>query len=352
MEKETDRNIIHIAFHSSDAYAFMTGTAIQSILENADIAIGYYIYVITADMSEDNQAKILSFNENFEKIAHKVEIMDGKKCDEYLQEVGMPKFRDSYTPYYTLMTGFFFAKRNIERIVVMDADSIVKGSLKELLDFDFKGKPLALTCQERMRVPNLPHNYRYCRSSLVLFNMPIWGKNRCQERALELVEWGRSKGYYLIQEEGIINIEFQNEIELLPLKFNLYAMTLPFSYKLKKWFYRTPDLTENELKEAIEDTQIIHFGRTFLYRPNEEGSRDRLSDLWWEYCNRSPWRGMSPTPALPLRMNEKIFRAVYKVLPNCMGDRFYIFIRHLMGCLVKRTKFEVEYFEWKKAKGE
>lgn len=340
-----------IAFKISDKYAFMGGAAIESLLANASADVEYRIYVITSDMKEDNVKKMISFNDKYLSIPHNVKLVSAEKCDRYLEELKMPKFRGSFAPYYTLMMDYILKdEEDLDKILIVDADSIILGDLKGLCSFDFQGKPIAMTWQENTKMPNIPKDYMYCRSSLVYINLPIWRKNRCQERTILLMKWAAQRNIYLTQEEGVLSYELQNEIQILPLKYNIYDITLSFTDKQRERFFSPPNSKE-ALKEAFEDTQILHFGRTFLFRPHEEDSKDPNCDLWWRYCNQSPWEGIQKEPALPLTSFEKTFRSMYLLLPHRIANSIYIVLRRLAGKLNKCVDFREDFLAYKKEKG-
>ena len=103
-------------------------------------------------------------------------------------------------------------------------------------------------------------------------------------------------------------------------------------------YHNAPVYTPEEIFDAIDNPEIIHIARTFLYRPCEEGSLDFNNDLWWEYCSRSPWAGMKPIPPYPpLGAKEKLFRWLYQHAPLWLCDWLYIYSRRVFGVYLYLT---------------
>ena len=133
------------------------------------------------------------------------------------------------------------------------------------------------------------------------FNLSEWRRHHCEERIIQHI-----KAYG-----------------------DIYGMTYYFSERNKRLFNNAPVITKQELKEAYANPEIIHLARTFLYRPCEEGSLDRLHDMWWGYCEQSPWKGMRPIPPNPpLNIAERFFRKLFQICPIRIAEWIYIKARH------------------------
>ncbi|WP_248405336.1 hypothetical protein [Butyrivibrio fibrisolvens] len=59
---------------------------------------------------------------------------------------------------------------------------------------------------------------------------------------------------------------------------------------------------------------------------------DKLYDMWWDYCDQSPWKGMKPLEGQPdLGVPERFFRNLFKVLPCQLAATLYVLARHWSG---------------------
>lgn len=327
---------VNILYQCDNNFAFMAGVSVTSLLENADKQIKYDIYILTPDMSEENREKFYSLYEKYSNIDFRLTFLDATECEQKFQEWNVPAHRGSRVTYYKLLLQRFFEGTDVDQIIHIGADTLVLGTLKELADFDFHGKPLALNWSERLYQRYIPRNYHYCVAEMIYFNLIEWKKQNCEQRVIEhILKIGEIYGS---KDEGIINMEFQHDITQLPLKYNLYGMATDFSLKNKRRFYNAPVITEQEIIDAYKEPQILHIARSFVYRPCEKNNYDPNNEIWWEYCNRSPWKGMEPLTDQPeLGWKEKIFRKIYLHFPKSIAQWLYIHFRHLQGNLLNIT---------------
>lgn len=292
----------------------------------------YSIYILNTDISEENKKRFYSLKKQFPDIFFEIIFLDAQYCDEMVRSWNVPDHRGSYVTYYKLLLDHYFADTEVERIIHVGADTLILGDLSELDDFDFQGQPIAMNWSERLFERHFPHNFKYCIAEMIYFNLPEWRKHHCEERVrLHIREIG---DIYGSKDQGILNMEFQEEITQLPLKYNVYGITFYFHKHNKIRFNNAPVISRKEILEAYRHPEIVHIPRTFLYRPHEEGSREPLKKLWWKYCKSSPWKDLQPYPVYPpLGAKEKFLRTVYLMLPSYFAEWFYVVCRHGYGFL-------------------
>lgn len=329
---------LNILFQCDNNFAFMTGVAFSSLILNASERVAYYIYVLTPDMSEENRAKYRKVAFMRSEIEVHIEFLDASICEEEVRSWNVPSHRGSWVTYYKLLLDRFFINRpDVEKIIHIGADTLVTGNLEALADFDFKGQPFAMNWNEQMRFPRYPKAAQYCIAEMIFFNLPEWRAHRCEERILNHVR--KHGDLYGSKDQGILCTRFIGEYAQLPLEYNIYGMSYYFTKKNRERFNNAPILTKQEIHKAYENPQIIHLARTFLYRPCEENSLDRLYDLWWDYCKKSPWGDMDPIPANPpLNLSERFFRRLFQILPMPLAEYMYIKARRGAG--------DVQWFIW------
>lgn len=324
---------VNILYQCDNNFAFMAGVSLTSLLENASEEIRYDIYVLTPDMSEENREKFRSFHKYYSNIDFDITFLDANGCEQKFREWNVPAHRGSRVTYYKLLLQQFFDGTDVDKIMHIGADTLVLGTLEELPDFDFYGKPLALNWSEKLYQRYIPRNYQYRVAEMIYFNLVEWRKQNCEQRVIDhILNIGEIYGS---KDEGIINMEFQHDIIQLPLKYNLYGMAMDFSLKNKRRFYNAPIITEEEIVDAYKNPQILHIARSFVFRPCEKDNYDPNNELWWRYCDRSPWKGMAPLTNQPeLGRKEKIFRELYLHLPKSVAQPMYIYFRHMHGYLL------------------
>ncbi len=322
---------VNIWYQSSDAYAFMTGVSFTSLLLNASEKIAYHVYILTTDMTDRNKKKFYRTVEKFPHIDMKLEFIDANMFEDEINTWNVPAHRGARVTYYKLLIGRIFDENSgVDRIIQIGADTLVTGSLEELPDFEFGDNPIAMNWSEKLYERHYPRKYKYCIAEMVYFNLPKWREHDCENRIKRHFE--EIGEIYGSKDQGILNMEFQYERAQLPLKYNVYGITYFFSDKNKRRFNNASDITEQEIREAYKHPEIIHIPRTFLYRPHEEGSREPLKDMWWEYCRKSEWKDYTAKPpSPPLGAKEIFLRWVYLHTPKNFAEWFYIQCRHGYG---------------------
>lgn len=327
---------VNILFQSDDNFAFMVGVAMSSLLENASKDVFYDIYYFALNLSEDSRRKFEELRDRHPEVDYRFTIVDAGLFEKEFISMGVHAHRGSYVTYFKLFLDRYFKDTDVDRVIHIGADTLITGSLEELADFDFKGAPFAMNWTEKGHERYHPWHYRACIAEMNYFNLPEWRRHRCEERIIRHIkEIGEIYGS---KDQGILNVEFQDEYAQLPLKYNVYDMAPHMSKKNLLRYHNAPVYIPEEIFNAIDHPEIIHVARTFLYRPCEEGSIDFNKDLWWGYCERSPWAGMKPIPAYPpLGAKEKLFRWLYQHAPLWLCDWLYIYSRRVFGVYLYLT---------------
>ncbi len=190
---------------------------------------------------------------------------------------------------------------NVDKVIYMDVDFIVNGSLQELWSIDMKNSYFAGAkadvniasewkwVKSRNRYWNLLENWKgkYINAGILVMNLDMIRKDNLVEIWDELA---KEKFYY--QDQDIINItcqgyklkynassggvEFCSSIKWLPLKYN--AMTFLDSIKLQK-FIEEGIYTREEVREAIEEPVGIHYAGE---KPWNNLCVNH-ADMWWKY---------------------------------------------------------------------
>lgn len=326
-----DRKQVNVLYQCDDNFAFMVGTSLTSLLAHANKEIHYQIFLIASDLSKESIEKFRMLEETFSEIDYELIFLDATYCKEEVKNWNVPSHRGSFVTYYKLLIDHYVQGTDIERIIHIGADTLVMGTLEDLIDFDFNGAPFAMNWSERLFHCHFRLNYRYSIAEMVYFNLPVWravsGEERCKRFA-------KKYGYkYDSKDQDILNMEFQFEYAQLPLKYNVYASTIDFSAKHKRKFNAAKVISDEEIVEAYAHPEIIHIPKTFLYRPHEKGSLEPIKETWWKYLEMSPWNGMYAIEPERMGVKEKLLRWVYIYTSKNFREWFYIFSRKYYGLL-------------------
>lgn len=176
-----------------------------------------------------------------------------------------------------------------DRILYMDADILVRGSLRQLWETPMEGMALAAVkgavnlsdkweWNSRREYWHLLEGERgnYINAGVTLLHL-----EEIRRRGLKNT-WdalARQKLYY--QDQDILNITCKGAIHYLPLKYNRLA------YMPEEEYHRFVEeglCTQEEYRQAMESPVIVHYAGDKPWKRYDTN----LGSLWWEYVNSQP----------------------------------------------------------------
>ena len=175
---------------------------------------------------------------------------------------------------------------DVDKVLYMDVDVLVRDSLLELWQTDLDGCVLAavkgaVNLSEKWEWnsdrPYWKHlagmKGRYINAGVTLLNLAKIREDNLEE---QWNTWAKEKLYY--QDQDILNITCQNAIRYLPPKYNRLAYMKQSDYDM---FVSEGIFTEQECREAIEHPVIIHYAGDKPWKRYDTN----LGFLWWDYIN-------------------------------------------------------------------
>jgi len=322
--------ILNVLYQSSNLYAPITGVSMTSLMENNKDIDEINLYLLNDEIDEDNLGK---FREVCEKYGRNLTVIETAPIISRLKdELKVTPYRgSSYTPYLKV-----FALKNLsiqtDRILYLDSDTIVNGSLAPLLEMDFNGNVMAMSyClyQQYKELINIPEDGKYYNIGATLFNYPVWVGDKCEDQIIRHIHDVRSN--YFAAEQDIVNVVFRNKIMYLDLTYNFLSNF--YIYGIKESYYVrgiSPEYYENHRKveDVYKDPVVHHLVGTLHGRPWEGQNNHPLNDLFDKYLKISPWNDYTKMIIKP-KFTVKVQRILYKVLPRRIYVRFEKFAVNL-----------------------
>lgn len=239
---------LNLYYQCNNNFVYALATSIVSLLVHASESIQYDIYILNPDITKENQDKICGMLADYPKVHCKIVFMDASPLEEEIRSWNVPAHRFAYVTYYKLLLDHYFQGTDVHRIMTVGADTLIMGDLAELVDFDFQGNPIAMNWSEKLYERRFRRDMKYCIAEMVYFDLDAWRAGKCEERVINrLKKYGDIHGS---KDQGLLNMEFQNEITQLPLKYNVYGITCNFSLRGKMLFNNAPVITKEEVVEA------------------------------------------------------------------------------------------------------
>ena len=153
-----------------------------------------------------------------------------------MKQIGIPAYRGSYAANIRLFCPMFLDE-SVDKIIYLDADTIVTGSLKELTDLKMGNDAIAMVLDSlgfnhKLNIGMKSQEYYY-NSGVILFDMKNWTKYHLSEAIKEyVVNNGCS---FSSPDQDLLNVVCKKYIKLLSPIYNMQPVHIAFS---TKDFYR------------------------------------------------------------------------------------------------------------------
>ena len=278
---------MHILYTLNDKFVPQVAASICSVCENNEKwAITFHIMSAWITEKNKNELKILASKYN-----NKLFIYELKPLEEYFDSKIDTKWRNPIVLARLLVDKIL--PKNIDKLLYLDWDTIVKWKLKELWETDMWGKTIWMSIEpteDRARKDGLwLHNYPYCNAGVLLINM---------KRFREIWAWQTIIDYYkehngqlFANDQDAINASMKDEIHILPPKYNFYNIFRQYPYRfLKKLMWKVPYFSKKEYMESVQYPVIIHY--LWEERPRRAWNHHKYRDdykkyLWMTYRKNS-----------------------------------------------------------------
>ena len=162
-----------------DRYLPHTATMLCSLLENNYVSRVHLLHCGPIDELSELEYLVASYGS--ELIHYDVPVKD------------FPHFRvDKYvsaTTYYRILAPYILPAE-IDRIIYLDSDLIVRRSLKELWNTNLNGYAVAAVAEPddvRAEPLGLPTGAKYFNAGVLVMNLEYWRKNNITERVLSFI---------------------------------------------------------------------------------------------------------------------------------------------------------------------
>lgn len=251
---------MNIAYHSTDKFAPVMGVSIASLLENNQTSESINIYIIEHNISEANKDKLMKLVTRYGRLVHFISMPDINQ----VERLGLRKVREKWLfDSYCRMFLDNLLPQNLDRILFLDSDTLVTGSLDKLWNYDLQGKCVGAVMEafskQYYSLLGLENskNAAICNSGVILIDLNLWRKKQIDKGVRECVK--NHNGYVFFMEQGVLNIVLQGEFMFLPPRYNVRSEMQFFTYrqiqilrKPIKWY------TQDEINKGIENPAIIH----------------------------------------------------------------------------------------------
>lgn len=285
-------------------YVMPTGVMLTSLFENnkgEDIRVHLLHNGISDRQINDIQNVVDSYGQSINFYHMDDSSMDYMPVGQAFQtdHVGL-----SRATYYRLFLPQILPV-NIYKVVYLDGDIIVTGSLRALWDTDIDGNAVAAVPDSYNNMPvhfnrlRYPQANGYFNAGLLFINLDYWRRHNVVDKFVDYVE--KHPERLACHDQDVLNFVFQDSKKELPLKYNmLNEYWFDTRYSVLSWQY------EEQMIEGQRHPVVVHF--TGIPKPWYSNCRHPYKAEFDQYKAMSPWKNCKQKRWMPLKyVMEKTF---------------------------------------------
>lgn len=270
---------MNIVFTSDDNFVRQTAAAMVSVFEN-NKKERVVVYLLSKGITDENKRVLESMANAYGQTLSVSEIGD---VHQYFEEkIDTGGWND------IVLARLFLDKilpDEVERVLYLDGDVIIRHSLKDLWETDLKGNVLGMvmeptTKKERKELLGIPRNGNYYNAGVLLIDLKQWKEKQVGKR---IVSYFKEHGSHLFaNDQDAINGELKDEIYPLDLIYNYCNTYYFYPYRaIKKMVGRDDYYDKDTYIRMINDPVIVHYlGEE---RPWREGNKHVFKDDFVKY---------------------------------------------------------------------
>lgn len=277
---------MNILYTVNDKFVPQIGAGICSVCENNKSEEDIHFYVLSIGITESNKTNLTSLVQRYKREIFIIEIED---IDAYLD------FDFDTLGWSPVILARLFMGRilptDVDKILYMDGDTIVRGSLSELWNMDLGQKILGMSIEptvdkERKKALGL-EDYYYHNSGVLLVDLNKWRQEKAEEAVIEF--YREKKGNLFAADQDAINGGLRGKICAILPKYNFCNIYYQYPYKfLCKLISPMQYFSRAQFEASVKDPVIIHYlGEE---RPWRRGNTHKYKEDYRKYLNMTCWR--------------------------------------------------------------
>lgn len=283
---------LHVALASDSNYAEFVAVVIVSLFDTNSWQDFTTIHLLSNGI---DAATLEKLSQHVPEDKGELKVYDIKSLKEDLGIDVPPTI--AITSYARLFLPDLLSQE-VERVLYLDCDTVVSGSVEEFYCVDFNGNWVAgvrdtLISTEIKTAVGLTVVDEYVNAGVLMLNLKAWRENAVTQRCLDfLLDHGGRVAHH---DQGIINGVCNHKKVVVHPRFNATTCYFSHPYPLLEK-QNTPFYSQQEVEEATSQPAIIHFTEGFYNRPWIVNSWHPLRGVFRRYHSMTQWANNSLQP--------------------------------------------------------
>ena len=284
---------MYICYSVNDFYAREAGISLLGFLDNNPEYKPDEVFFIDYGIHPSNRERLDGIAARYGK---RITYLNGKPVTDRVKR----EF-PNYTPWKGSMAACIkpfmdeVVPEYVHRLLYIDADTVVVGSVSELETMDMGDAVVAGTISntEGYRLQKKMYelysgNTIYMGTGVLLYDLDNWRRENCRQMMYGVLR--RKKRIRLPDQTLINNAIPQRLMKVLPTKYN-YVTHNYHPWQEYHWLRQYRIYSRQECLEAIRHPVIIHYLTGLgMCRPWHEGCLSHRKDEYYRYKAMSPWK--------------------------------------------------------------
>ena len=275
---------LHIAISSDSNYAKLVSILLVSLFDNNQWASCITVHLLSNNIDE----------ESIKLIENHIPSDKGNLVVYDVSDIaGRLKIKVPSTIAISAYSRLFLSSlldENIDRVIYMDVDAIVLGSLKTIWYTDLENNQIAGVLDDvalyAKKAIGLEFNEAYVNSGFLLLNLKQWREEGIETKILDYLI--AHNGNVFHHDQGLINAVCIRKM-ILPVNYNMVTNFFVFPYHS---FKQQPFYSEEEMEDGKKHPIFIHFTAGVANRPWIENCKHPLKNIFLKYKARSLYKNI------------------------------------------------------------
>lgn len=321
-----EKLVLNVCYACDDNYIAQTGISIYSLLiNNTGEFEKICIYFIDMGLSDVNINCLEKMIERFDAELV-IKKFDEIAYDLYAKE-GYRHINSIYAKWFV-----FRILNSVEKILYIDSDTIVNGSLKNLWEQDLGDNVVAgvkTFCDDHVKMQlGLSKDAQVINDGIVLLNVDKWKAGRYLEKCLEIMR--EYDGNPPVLSEGVINKVCHNKIKFIEPKYNATSLLFMYSVRNMNRINRKEFYSESDVLEARKNPIIVHYAGNIFIRPWYENSDHPYKAYYDTYLEQTIWKD-SRSGCVELSKSISMLRMIKKYISEDIIVELLLVRRRIKG---------------------
>lgn len=316
---------LNIFYATSDLYAPIAGVSLTSLFMNNTDIEDMTVYIFADGVSEENRGKFLELGRQYSR---EIVIIDAWEAMDKWSRMGVSDWKGSRVSYGKAFCVDLIPE-SVERIVAIDSDTIITGSLKGIEDVRLDNEcVVGMGTTDSAAIFFKAGFLNKYNTGFVVYDAQKWRREKWSDKLYQNIK--NENGEYKVADEELINKTCSGHILTISSKYNSLVWRRVFPYNMLSRYCKKRGIEIESYAEGSGDNIVMHM-LTFLgCRPWYENSPHPDTEIFNEYCQKSFWKDMD-RPPLDKRLLLQIERFLYKHLPRYRFFKLFLPVQRFVN---------------------